>query len=76
VWKSREKKKKNKIINDKPKISKLQISFKEVGATEMISTISKKVIFGCQNPSHTLSKHNRVVNMLPRAMHELTIFMF
>jgi len=73
VLKLREKK---KIVNDKPEISKLQMSFKKVGATKMISTISKKVIFGCQNPSHMLSKHNRVVNMLPRAMHELTIFMF
>jgi hypothetical protein len=71
VWKSRK-----KIVNDKPEISKLQMPFKKVEATEMISTMSKKVIFGYQNPSHTLPKHNRAVNMLPRAMHELTIFMF
>jgi hypothetical protein len=63
--------KKEKIIDVKPKVSKLHTLSREGGATEMITTMSRKVVFGRRNQLYALHEHSKATYVLSYAMHAL-----
>ena len=63
--------KKEKIIDVKPKVSKLHSLSREGNATEMITTMSRKVVFGRRNQLYALPEYSRATGVLSYAMHAL-----
>jgi hypothetical protein len=69
-----EREKKKKVLDIKPKVTKLYASPKKRGSTEMIIKTSKNVIFSHRNPLYVLLEYDGVVDVLAHMVHVLASF--